>query len=131
MLLGNAAYKKNIAGIGRDDEEALQQKQSRSINTGLQVTIGLGSIDSTNTANPNNFTANRSYLVWGDDSTAVTFLGHPPASSDAGYRMARVWKVQETGTVGAVQGGPSCECTGESCKTLFNCKRRQRVRCYG
>ncbi len=98
----NAGYKKNIAGIGRDDEEALQQRQSRSINTGLQVTIGLGSIDSTNAANPNNFTTDKSYLVWGDDSTAVTFRT-PTGFSNAGYRMTRTWKIQETGTVGNVQ----------------------------
>ncbi|AXY72538.1 hypothetical protein D3H65_00440 [Paraflavitalea soli] len=98
----NAGYKKNIAGIGRDDEEALQQKQSRSINTGLQVTIGLGSIDSTNTANPNNFTADRSYLIWGDDSAAVTFRT-ATGSANANYRMARIWKLQETGTVGNVR----------------------------
>lgn len=97
----NAAYKKNIAGIGRDDEEALNQKQSRSINTGLQITIGLGSIDSINTANPNSFTADKSYLVWGDDSAAVTFRTST-GFADAGYRMARIWKVQETGTVGDV-----------------------------
>ena len=98
----NAAYNKNIAGIGRDDEEALRQKQSRSINTGLQVTIGLGSIDSTNSANSNEFIADKSYLVWSDDSTSTAFVtgvsGHPAVN----YRMTRVWKVQETGTVGNV-----------------------------
>lgn len=98
----NAAHKKNIAGIGRDDEEALRQKQSRSINTGFQVTIGLGSIDSTNSANPNDFTADKSYLVWSDDSTSTAFVtavsGHPTVN----YRMTRVWKAQETGTVGNV-----------------------------
>ncbi len=98
----NAAYKKNIAGIGRDDEEALSQKQSRSINDGLQVTIGLGSIDSTNAANTNAFTADRNYLVWGDDSTAVTFRT-TIVSANANYRMARTWKVQETGSVGNVR----------------------------
>ncbi len=100
--VANAAYKKNIAGIGRDDEEALSQKQSRSINTGLQVTMGLGSIDSTNTTNPNSFTADKSYLVWGDDSAAVTFRTAIVAAN-ANYRMARLWKVQETGTVGNVR----------------------------
>lgn len=97
----NAAYKNNIAGIGRDDEEALQQKQSRSINTGLQVTIGLGSIDSTNIANTNTFAADRSYLVWSDDGAAVTFRTST-GFADAGYRMSRIWKVQETGTIGDV-----------------------------
>ncbi len=98
----NATYKKNIAGIGRDDEEALQQKQSRSINTGFQVTIGLGSIDSTNSANPNAFTADKSYLIWGDDSTATAFVTAVTGHSTVNYRMTRVWKVQETGIVGNV-----------------------------
>ncbi len=99
----NSAYKNNIAGIGRVDEEALQQKQSRSINTGTQVTIGLGSIDSTNSANPNTFVADKSYLIWGDDAGSVAFRTAFTGSSNINYRMTRVWKVQETGTVGNVQ----------------------------
>ena len=41
----NVTYRNNIAGIGRDDVSALQQKQSRSVNTassGNLVTIGAG-----------------------------------------------------------------------------------------
>lgn len=99
----NATYKNNIAGIGRDDEEALEQKQSRSINAGTQVTIGLGSIDSTNSANVNNFTADKSYLVWGDDNGALSFRTAVTGTALLNYRMTRVWKVQETGTVGTVR----------------------------
>lgn len=98
----NATYKNNIAGIGRDDEEILNQKQSRSINAGLQVTIGLGSIDSTNSANTHTFSADKSYLVWGDDNGAVNFRTAITGTSLANFRMARIWKVQETGTVGDV-----------------------------
>ncbi len=31
----NATHKSNIAGIGRDDDEILNQKQARSVNTGF------------------------------------------------------------------------------------------------
>ncbi len=109
----NATHKNNIAGIGRDDEEILGQKQSRSINAGLQVTIGLGSIDSTNTANTNAFTNDKSYLVWGDDNAAVSFRTAITGTTVVNYRMARVWKVQETGTIGDVQVASSCQRTRE------------------
>lgn len=99
----NATHKNNIAGIGRDDEEILRQKQSRSSNAGLQVAIGLGSIDSTNTANANAFANDKSYLVWGDDNGAVNFRTAITGTTLANYRMARVWKVQETGAIGDVQ----------------------------
>ncbi|WP_164735203.1 right-handed parallel beta-helix repeat-containing protein [Pseudoflavitalea rhizosphaerae] len=99
----NATHKNNIAGIGRDDEEILNQKQSRSINAGLQVAIGLGNIDSTNSANTNIFSNDKSYLVWGDDNAAVNFRTAVSGTALVNYRMARVWKVQETGTIGDVQ----------------------------
>ncbi len=98
----NATYKNNIAGIGRDDEEAFRQKQSISINPGTQVMIGLGRIDSTNSANPNNFTADKSYLVWGDDNGALSFRTAVTGTSLVNYRMTRVWRVQKSGTVGNV-----------------------------
>ena len=99
----NSGYKNNIAGIGRDDAEALNQKQSLSINSGFQPTIGLGAIAATNTANTNTFSANKSYLIWGDNGQAASYAAsHTPSSFTpaAGYyRMSRVWKVQETGTI--------------------------------
>jgi hypothetical protein len=99
----NVGYRHNIAGIGRDDVEALAQKQSRSINAGLQVAIGLGEIDSVNSANAHNFTADRTYLVWGDDSTTTSFLTPVTGNATVNFRMTRLWKVQETGSAGNVQ----------------------------
>ncbi|MFC7526894.1 Calx-beta domain-containing protein, partial [Parapedobacter sp. GCM10030251] len=99
----NSTYYNNVAGIGRDNQEALHQKQSRSENDGLQVVIGLGSLADNNLAHTGSFTDDLSYLVWGDDSASTVFqtaiTGHP----EVNYRMSRVWKVQETGTVGNVQ----------------------------
>ncbi|WP_156324039.1 hypothetical protein [Bacillus sp. JCM 19034] len=54
----DSTYKYNIAGIGRDDAEELNQKQSHSINVGEpQVAIGLGTLEDTNAQNSNELLA--------------------------------------------------------------------------
>ena len=103
----NRAYHNNVAGIGRDDASALNQKQSRSVNDGFQPVIGLGDIAATNGANPSTFAADKSYLVWGSDNGATNFgIAYTPSSFTPSilsyYRMSRVWKVQETGVVETV-----------------------------
>ncbi|WP_325531242.1 right-handed parallel beta-helix repeat-containing protein, partial [Chitinophaga sp.] len=99
----NSGYKNYITGIGRDDAEDLNQKQSRNTDSGLQLAIGLNSLSETNLDNTNAFTADKSYMVWGDNAGSGLFktplTGHPVAN----YRMGRVWRVQETGTIGKVQ----------------------------
>ena len=103
----NAAYDADIAGIGRDDNSCLEQKQSKSINTGSIATIGLGGIYDSNFENPNSFTADDSFLVWGNDAASAT-EGNAINSGDGdddlptgvAQRMRRVWRVEETGTVG-------------------------------
>jgi hypothetical protein len=95
-------YKNNITGIGRDDVEGLTQKQSRSINTGFQPIVGLGGIAAGNLANTNTFTTDKSYMVWGDDGASTLFTTAVTGNPAVTTRMARVWKVQETGAVGTV-----------------------------
>jgi uncharacterized protein YjdB len=99
----NSTFKNNITGIARDDVSGLNQKQSQSVNTGLQVIIGNGNtIATTNTANTNNFSADRSALVWGDDAGAVS--AWTASGAPSGVQMiSRKWKVQETGSVGSVR----------------------------
>ena len=104
----SAAYHNNVAGIARDDASALNQKQSKSVNGGEQLTVGLGTIAADNTANGNTFANNASYLVWGDNglstSTMVDLLvGQcaPPGVTEK--RVQRIWKVQESSDVGSVQ----------------------------
>lgn len=97
----NAAYSNNIAGIGRDDATGLHQKQSTSTNVGFQLVMGLGTIVASNAANSNTFSANKSFLLWGDNNGALTLSAAYNGGSN--NRLARVWKVQETGTVGAVK----------------------------
>lgn len=100
---GNAGYNFDIAGIGRDDVSKLNQKQSKSSNPSSIVTIGLGSIALTNTANTNTFATNKTYLVWGHNNASLvdagtTFNKTIGASVTANYSMLnRKWKIVETG----------------------------------
>lgn len=97
----NTTYKNNITGIGRDDDSVLNQKQSRSVNTGIQPVIGLGMIAATNTANTNTFSTDKNYEVWGDNAGALTLSANYNGGTN--NRLARIWKVQETGTIGTVK----------------------------
>ena len=97
----NASYNNDIAGIGRDDGSALDQRQSTSQSGGI-IEIGLGALASDNASNANAFSVDNSFMVWGHDngssSVATAFSGTLVYS-----RMARVWKVEETGTVSTVE----------------------------
>ena len=102
----NVGYAFDIAGIGQDNFEGLLQKQSQSVNYGFQPAIGLGTVVASNDANPATFTVDKSYMVWGSNGSGTTYnLAYTPnsfTSSAPTYLMSRVWKVQETGTVGTV-----------------------------
>ncbi|OQW91221.1 MAG: hypothetical protein BWK79_17465, partial [Beggiatoa sp. IS2] len=86
----NATYHHDVAGIGRDDKSVLSQVKSKSINANSIVTMDNGGA----------FTADKSFLVWGDNAGTKT-LDQTNTAAKAMY-MARTWKVTETGTVGNV-----------------------------
>ncbi len=96
----NAAYNDDIAGLARDDASELDQRQSGSINTGAIVELANGTH-----ASPTAYTADDSWLIWGHDGGASTFGTDNINNSNAttSNRMTRVWRAQETGTVGTVQ----------------------------
>ena len=85
----NSTYHNDVAGIGRDDDEVLVQPVSKSVNADALLTIGI--------ADP--FSADQSYLMWGNDDGATTFT----TAAGTYTRMDRIWKVQESGTVGEVE----------------------------
>ena len=80
----------------------MHQKQSKSVNSTAIVTIGLGSIEATNADNPNTFTNNKNFLVWGNNNGGVTVVntGIPDVFSK---KTLRNWLVNETGTVDDVK----------------------------
>lgn len=99
---GSSTYQNNIAGIGRDDASALNQKQSQSVNSDIQPVIGNLDIADTNANNGNDFTADKSFLVWGSDAGSTSFAT-PFAYGSSNFRMTRIWKIQKTGTIGTVK----------------------------
>ena len=105
---GSGTYQNDIAGIGRDDAAAQNQKQSMSENDDAIVTIGNTAIAASNAANGNNFAADDSYLVWGNNNAAldgagISDTGTTTNSQEIKRRLARVWLAEETGTVGTVK----------------------------
>ena len=99
----NATYHNDVAGIGRDDTQVLNQKQSKSINTTSIVTMGLGTIAATNAANANTFTTDKDFLVWGNDATTLGATSLPGVLCATNLQLDRKWKIVETGSVGSVQ----------------------------
>ncbi|WP_185286344.1 hypothetical protein [Chryseobacterium indologenes] len=93
-----STYNKNIAGIGRDNGSALNQKQSNSVNEDVsQVVISAGNFVASNADNTSNL-ADMQFLSWGDNGLRRSYNAPvvPPNGSRANYRMAAVWKAQRT-----------------------------------
>lgn len=76
---GDAVYQNNVAGIGRDDNSALNQKQSQSHGNGMMtmaiLPAGSGNtIPTTNVGNANTFSANNTFLMWGENDASIQAL---------------------------------------------------------
>ncbi|MBV1888008.1 MAG: choice-of-anchor D domain-containing protein, partial [Urechidicola sp.] len=109
----NSGYNHDIAGIGRDDDSDLSQKQSKTVNTPDDITMGLTDIATTNNANLNTFTSDKDFLIWGNDDgtlAAQTPVNLDLSSGISGLntlvdytRIGRVWKVVENGSVETVK----------------------------
>ncbi len=96
-----APYNINIIGIGRDDIEALTQKQSHQDDD--TVRIYLNSIAATNNANGGSFSSDISYVVQGANNgklrTTATAMADIPTgltSCAITSRLEREWKVTRT-----------------------------------
>lgn len=107
----NATYINDISGIGRDDNSALNQKQSKSINSDAIVTIGLDDdvtpdgLETTNVLNDGSFSTDRSFLIWSNDGAAIDEgEGNVEFDRNLGVRsrLNREWRIQETGAIGTV-----------------------------
>ena len=98
-----ADYNNDIAGIGRDDISELDQQKSLSVNTDAIVTMALTDNGGTFAA-PNAFTANLSFLAWGNDNDNNGAIEDVTSEVPANVvtRLDREWRVQEKGTVGNV-----------------------------
>lgn len=86
----NDGYNNNIAGIGLDQIGALNLQSSRSSlgNAAEQVIISA-----------NSALSDKQYLIWGDNAST----GQRTPYGNGYKKLARTWKVQNTGDVGSVQ----------------------------
>ncbi len=98
----NSAYKNDITVIGRDDKGTINQKQSKSVNTTGLIAIALGNtVQSTNSANSNTFSADKVFAAFGSNADPISWTNtSPPVGRQA---LEREWKIQETGTIGSVR----------------------------
>lgn len=101
----NTTYHNDVAGIGRDDDGCFSQKQSTAVDTDDILTVGLNSIAASNALNLNGFDDDKDFLVWGNDNgtTAQASANTADVPTTIAERMSRVWKVQDTGTVGETE----------------------------
>ncbi|KGL63158.1 T9SS type A sorting domain-containing protein [Polaribacter sp. Hel1_85] len=99
----NSGYHNDVAGIGRDDAMPLTQKQSKSINSDAIITIGLSAIVADNASNLNTFSANKDFLVWGNDNGTINTITETELICAPEKTIGRTWKINENGSVGSVQ----------------------------
>ncbi len=90
VYFNHTNYPENIAGLGRDTDQNLIQTNSQSEETGAIVRMNV----------PSNLGENE-YLVWGNDGAATTVI-NSELPGTAQQRIAREWRVSETGNVGTV-----------------------------
>src|SRR5690606_32238958 len=98
----NTGYNNNIAGIARDDNGSLIQKQSQSINPGQQVLISTTGLADNNASN-SQLLDDQQFLIWGDNGLDKTFSVTLTGITGVNRRLATIWKVQNTGSVGTVR----------------------------
>lgn len=102
---GTAAYQHDIFGIGNDIGTALAQTTSNSINTGSGD--GTGQNGMGNLILSAASLSDKQFLMIGSDSADIATeqtigAGEAPAGTVGSKRVARNWRVQNTGGVGAV-----------------------------
>ena len=100
----NAGYNFDIAGIGRDDIGALDQRKSHSINGATNTTYSdiLTVSKGDNFDSPSAFSNNASYLVWGRNDAIPQGDYLVDVEAPIITRFMRVWKAQQKGNVGVV-----------------------------
>ncbi len=92
------SYTNNIIGIGRDDAEALTQKQSHQNDDTVRVYIN--NVFASNLANVGAFSNNVAYIIMGSDLGKMCSSNgsnsEMPASCGLNSRIEREWKITNT-----------------------------------
>lgn len=94
----NTGYHNDVIGIGRDDNEALLQKQSHAFDDTTR--IYLNTLAATNVANSGAFSSDASYIVAGHNNGAMCgtlpIYSEIPAACGLFSRIEREWKITKT-----------------------------------
>ena len=120
----NSGYDNARLAIGVDNASGLYQRQSRSTSGMDILSFGIGSITLSNSINGGSFTADKSFLIVGNNgaltgsSTSTDVPSNVQLNTNIGTRASRVWKVQNTGNVGALE--LQFDLTGAFSGTVFN-----------
>ncbi|MBL4763532.1 MAG: hypothetical protein JKY93_12650 [Gammaproteobacteria bacterium] len=99
-----ATYGSDVFGLAKDIAGSLDQRISRAANDTAGLVISTDTdYTSANTSHTNSI-SNGSYLLLGHDGTTTTAIngGDTPSGSSFIERIDRVWKVQQTGSIGSV-----------------------------
>lgn len=102
----NTSYHYMVTGIGIDACGKLNQKQSTSIEGDI-VTVNLGTLTNLNSQNSTSFSNDDSFFIYGNNnevnnSYEVNDFGTTLNGENIEGRIKRVWKSQETGTIGNI-----------------------------
>lgn len=94
----NPTYHNDVIGVGRDDSQALLQKQSHSFDDVTR--IYLNTLQLTNIANIGVFNSDTSYVVIGSDGGLLcntgSIISEVPATPLLNSRIEREWKVTKS-----------------------------------
>lgn len=92
----NSAYHVNVIGIGRDDDQELNQKQSHSTDDTTRLYIN--TLQATNSANGGSFSSDISYVMIGDNQGEMyaTNAVDTERPSSVYSRLEREWKIKKT-----------------------------------
>ncbi|WP_405105592.1 S-layer homology domain-containing protein [Paenibacillus sp. FSL K6-1217] len=93
----NQGYGNRITGIGRDDQGALDQKQSKSQDNGANVTISLGAtVANSNEENTQEIANDKSFFVFSDNGAGTEFISSIDKDNESLKHTARIHKVEKT-----------------------------------
>jgi hypothetical protein len=107
--VSNTGYTNTILGIGFDSTSGLNQKQSTSGIGADILTLSLSSTASSNASNQAIFGGDKLFLLVGNNGsltgsiTTSDLPTNPGTATPMRMRMARVWKAQNTNSVGPVE----------------------------
>ncbi|WP_445478201.1 S-layer homology domain-containing protein [Lysinibacillus irui] len=95
--INNTDYGSRITGVGRDDNGALYQKQSKSQVNDANVTIALGNeIQATNAENLNTIISDKSFFVFSDNGQDATFATPLSKEAEQLQHTKRIYKIEKT-----------------------------------